>query len=61
MAIEFITHTIPEELERPSELSEQERIRISERISKANQKLRLRMQAIEKLEKQNWQLNMRRS
>ena len=61
MAIEIIPHTIPEELERQPELDKQKRIRISERISKTNQKLRLRMQAIERLEKQNWQLNMRRS
>lgn len=60
MALKFIYHTIPHELNLEPQMEEKKRIQISKRIGKTNQKLQFRMKAIERREKKGWQLSLKR-
>lgn len=61
MALEFITHTIPHELNMEPNMEEKKRIQISKRLGKTNRKLQSRMKAIERREKKSWQLSLKRN
>lgn len=61
MALEFITHTIPHELNMEPHMEEKKRIQISKRLGKTNRKLQSRMKEIERREKKNWQLSLKRN
>ena len=60
MALEFVTHTIPQELNKEPHMDDDKRNQISKKLGETIRRLQFKMRKIDQREKVSWQLNQKR-